>query len=262
MLARACLLGWSSRDAPAPASIAPTGPTGRLGRTGCRAACCEGAHVRRRWPLGRGRGPFVLERRSTAQLVEAWSHGTEEDASDPFGLVLWPGAIVLAGLVGSSGLPVRGRSVVELGAGTGLCALTAAARGAAEALATDLNPLTLELIKAAAAEQALGVKTSLFDLCGSDALPGALEVVLAADVCYNARVARALARRCEEVVAAGATAVVADSVDLARSDFTEELLRLDVPHTRTAIEHTCVVHAVLLDDDVESRCDVALFQFG
>jgi len=83
---------------------------------------------------------------------------------DPFGVVLWPGAQLLAArLIGESEfgdnddvelLPVFGRArlagrrVLCLGAGTGLEALAAASMGA-HVMATDTNPLPLALLRKA-----------------------------------------------------------------------------------------------------------------
>jgi len=74
-------------------------------------------------------------------MLEARS-GSEEDAT---GRVVWPAAHALAAHLCAHPDLVRGRRVVELGAGTGLVGLVAAALGAAEVVLTDL-PSTLPLL--------------------------------------------------------------------------------------------------------------------
>ena len=66
-------------------------------------------------------------------------------ASDPgfYGALLWPGALLLAQLL-AAGPCLRGSTVLELGAGTGLGTLVAAHRGA-RAIASDVYPLSLQL---------------------------------------------------------------------------------------------------------------------
>src|SRR3954452_4526121 len=48
----------------------------------------------------------------------------------PYGVVLWPAAIALAHEVATRGAEFRGRTVLELGAGTGLPGIVAASLGA------------------------------------------------------------------------------------------------------------------------------------
>ena len=80
----------------------------------------------------------VLEANSAEQtrLVDVAldaDHATA--AQDPYGVVIWPAAQVCAAEIAAS--EIGGLRVLELGAGTGLCSLAAAACGAADALATD-----------------------------------------------------------------------------------------------------------------------------
>lgn len=59
--------------------------------------------------------------------------------------------------------PLAGKSVLELGAGSGLIALVAAQRGA-EVLATDINPIATENLKLNAGQHQLSVVVLLSDL--------------------------------------------------------------------------------------------------
>ena len=68
-----------------------------------------------------------------AALASDDSAGSAVD--DPYGVVLWPAAQVVASALAS--IDLAGKSVVELGCGTGLVSLTAAACGATSVLATD-----------------------------------------------------------------------------------------------------------------------------
>jgi predicted nicotinamide N-methyase len=67
---------------------------------------------------------------------------------DLTGQVLWPVSVLLGHyLASTSGSHrIRGRSVVELGAGTGLPGLVAAKTGAAKVAVTDGNPVVLDLL--------------------------------------------------------------------------------------------------------------------
>ena len=134
--------------------------------------------------------------------LEAPSSSAEQD---PYGVVLWPAAQVVARALAE--LSLSDARVVELGAGTGLCALTAAARGAS-VLATYYRAEPLELLRASAeaSSQALGrplvVKTRVFDIKSDEPLPAA-DVLVAADLLYLQSTSEALARRCIEALGTG-----------------------------------------------------------
>ena len=85
-------------------------------------------------------------------------------------------------------------TICELGCGTGLPSLTAAAAGIGKVIATDLEPLALALVDAAAYDQGFhhSVKTQRIDLCG-DELPPA-DLYLLSYVFESASVAEGAAR--------------------------------------------------------------------
>ena len=216
--------------------------------------------LRARFAPAFSHGPFVLEYARVSALVAEWSAGTGE--LDPFGVVLWPGADALAEIAVGE-IDFAGCSTLELGCGTGLCSLVAASRGAIRALATDSNPEPLELVAAAAAQQGLAsVRTEVFDMCSDAPLAHGIDVLLAADVCYSERIARALAARCAQASAAGVQCLVTDSVNIAREHFAHELRRLGVDFERANLTRSFLGHAVSLDMEVERSCTVALFKIA
>lgn len=62
----------------------------------------------------------------------------------PYGVALWPSAIALAHEVAGRGAELRGRSVLELGAGTGVPGIVAASLGA-HVVQTDRHELALAI---------------------------------------------------------------------------------------------------------------------
>ena len=64
------------------------------------------------------------------------------------------------------GPALEGLTTLELGCGTGLSSLAAAARGASS-VATDISPLSLQLTTHAAAEQGLDVQAQFQPSCRS-----------------------------------------------------------------------------------------------
>jgi len=145
--------------------------------------------------------------------------------SDPYAAIVWPAALAVA-----RELPGRvraGERVLDLGAGTGLCALTAARLGA-RACALDHEPSALRAIACAAALQALAVETSHFDLFGPEPLPPG-DLAVLADVLYEPALARAAAARTAEMLLRGGRVVVGDPARIGRAAFVEALAAGGIP---------------------------------
>ncbi|GGL74063.1 class I SAM-dependent methyltransferase [Wenxinia marina] len=125
----------------------------------------------------------------------------------PYWAHLWPGGLALAQHLGRVPEIVRGKRVLDLGAGTGLVAVAAARAGAAEVTASDLDPMAETAIWLNAGLNAVEVET-VGDLLGGPA--GEAEMILVGDLFYDARIGmRALAylRRCQ---LAGAEVLIGD----------------------------------------------------
>jgi methyltransferase-like protein 23 len=73
----------------------------------------------------------------------------------PYGVALWPSAIALAHEIAARAAEFRGRSVLELGAGTGLPGIVAASLGA-RLVQTDRDELALQLCKRNGRRNGLG----------------------------------------------------------------------------------------------------------
>jgi predicted nicotinamide N-methyase len=128
----------------------------------------------------------------------------EFDRSDgrmPYWAVLWPSSIALAEAV-AKGPSVAGRRVLDLGCGLGLAGLAALHRGA-HVTFLDWEPIALEVAKASA--WAAGLSSLHTVACDWRAPPplAPFDVVLGADLLYEARngpgVARFLADHLAEV---------------------------------------------------------------
>jgi predicted nicotinamide N-methyase len=70
----------------------------------------------------------------------------DPDRRAPYGVVLWPAAIALAHEVATRPAEFRGKSVLELGAGTGVPGIVAASLGA-KVVQTDKNELALHVCR-------------------------------------------------------------------------------------------------------------------
>ena len=135
--------------------------------------------------------------------------------SDPYAAILWPSAVAAAARMAA--LVRKGDIVLDLGAGTGLGALTAARCGA-RAIALDHDPFARAVVAAAATMQELDVEVSAFDVRSHDPLPAA-DIVVIADLLYELELAHAAARRTREALAAGAKVVIGDPARYGRTEF-------------------------------------------
>lgn len=88
----------------------------------------------------------VLHTGSVLGFWEEQQFLSEQRDRIPYGVTLWPAAIALAHEVAAHGTALRGARVLELGAGTGLPGIVAAAYGA-HVVQTDRQALALEVCR-------------------------------------------------------------------------------------------------------------------
>jgi len=144
----------------------------------------------------------IWEMEKPSDLVENWMTASpsqkENVIRDPFGVVMWPGSILASQEMHALG--VAGKTVLILGAGTGVEAQAAAMLGAKKVIATDVNRFTLRLLKFGAKNMGLDhiIEGREFDIFSLDPLPPS-DVVIAADILYNEQLAIQVARRFSEI---------------------------------------------------------------
>jgi len=120
-------------------------------------------------------------------VVALWEAIEEERGTaptdPPFWAAAWPGGQALARHVLDTPASVAGRSVLDLGAGSGLVAIAAALAGAAHVLASDVDPFSHAAVAVNAEANGVAPIAVLGDVLGDE--PPAVDVVLAGDVCYD-----------------------------------------------------------------------------
>lgn len=128
--------------------------------------------------------------RVAADVVTLWEsveaeHGADSQAAEPpFWAAAWPGGQALARYVLDHPDFVAGRTVLDLGSGSGLVALAAAQAGAARVVASDVDPFCSTAIALnAAANRLTGIEV-VGDILDAELAPD-FDVVLAGDVCYD-----------------------------------------------------------------------------
>jgi predicted nicotinamide N-methyase len=122
-----------------------------------------------------------------ADVVLLWEAMEERQGNapsePPFWAAAWPGGQALARHVLDHPEVVAGRSVLDLGSGSGLVAVAAAMAGAASVVASEIDPYGRTAIGLNAEANGVPPMRVLGDVL--DAGPPGADVVLAGDVCYD-----------------------------------------------------------------------------
>ena len=148
----------------------------------------------------------------------------------PFWAAAWPGGQVLARYVLDNPGVVAGRTVLDLGSGSGLVAVAAALAGAGAVVASEIDPFGIT---------AIGLNAQLNGVTGIrvvgdvlDGEPPPVDVVLAGDVCYDRTMTEQVLPFLDRARARGAEVLVGDPgrMYLPRARLTE-LAAYDVPDT-------------------------------
>ncbi|HET9623216.1 MAG TPA: methyltransferase domain-containing protein [Kofleriaceae bacterium] len=131
----------------------------------------------------------------------------EQTTKRPYGIVLWPAAIALAHELGTRAL--AGKRVLELGAGTGLPGIVAAARGA-RVVQTDRQAVALRVAQQNAERN--GVTTIEHRSADWTAWTDAdrYDLIIGSDILYAGDVHAALRAIFEANLAPGGTILLAD----------------------------------------------------
>lgn len=137
-----------------------------------------------------GRAALVPEvtLRVADDVVGLWEALEAEEvdpgSAPPFWAAAWPGGQALARYVLDHPAVVAGRTVLDLGAGSGLVAIAALRAGAARVIASEVDPYGRAAIEANAEDNGVGPLTVAGDLLDGEP-DGSVDVVLAGDVCYD-----------------------------------------------------------------------------
>jgi predicted nicotinamide N-methyase len=127
------------------------------------------------------------------EVVPLWRK-TEEELNEmgvppPYWAFAWAGGQALARYILDNPDMVRGKSVLDFGAGSGLVALAAAKSGAARVLAADIDKFSVAAITANAQANGVTVATTADDIIGSKLV---FDVILVGDMCYERPLAERL----------------------------------------------------------------------
>jgi predicted nicotinamide N-methyase len=188
---------------------------------------------------------FKVWEESERKLSEGTGDGIE--LPPPFWAFAWPGGQALARYVLDHREVVAGRSVLDLGSGSGLVAIASALAGASSVLASEVDPFAAAAIELNAAANSVRVRV-IGDVlespeaereCGAD-------VVLAADVWYERKLADRTFTLLQRAGGHGAAVLIGDigRAFLPRTAL-RELAAYDVP-VLAELENTSVKRTLIL----------------
>jgi predicted nicotinamide N-methyase len=144
-------------------------------------------------------------------VLDLWQR-TEEGRGPgqppPFWAFAWPGGQALARYVLDHSELVAGRTVLDLGSGSGLVAIAAAIAGAPAVLASEIDALAVAAIGLNARANGVPVPKLLGDVLDGDGENAGL--VLAGDVWYTRPLAERVLAFIERATARGASVLVGD----------------------------------------------------
>jgi predicted nicotinamide N-methyase len=107
----------------------------------------------------------------------------QPDPPLPFWAFAWAGGLAVSHYLVDHPEEVAGRRVLDVGSGSGLCAVVAMKLGAASVHAVDIDPFSQAAVALNARANGVRVGFSRQDLL--DASPPPCDVILAGDVCYE-----------------------------------------------------------------------------
>ena len=182
------------------------------------------------------RPPLVPEvtLRVASDVVALWEAIEAERGTaptdPPFWAAAWPGGQALARHVLDRPDLVAGRSVLDLGSGSGLVAVAAALAGASRVTASDVDPFSHAAIAVNAEGNGIPPVEVLGDVLGEE--PPVVDVVLAGDVCYDRVMSDRVLPWLEAARARGAEVFLGDpGRPYVPVDRLERVATFDVPDT-------------------------------
>jgi predicted nicotinamide N-methyase len=149
----------------------------------------------------------------------------------PFWCVPWAGGQALARWVLDHPEAIRGRRVIDFGAGSGLVAIACALAGAKSVRAIDVDPLAASASLLNAEANGVVLEATCTDVVGSDARSLDADILFAGDVWYERAPAARFAPWLSSLAASDMRVITGDPCRAYVPPDLHELARYDVPTT-------------------------------
>ena len=149
----------------------------------------------------------------------------------PYWAFAWPGGQGLARYALDHPGEIKGKRVLDFGAGCGIAAIAAAKAGAKAALADDIDMLAQAATLLNAAHNNAVVK--IHRVLDMEKAPANIDLIFAGDVCYQQAMSAIVLRWLYLCIAAGVRVLIADpGRAYMPKEGLKELIRYDVPTSR------------------------------
>ncbi len=153
-----------------------------------------------------------IELHLAEESVPIWLKTEEElgemNVPPPYWAFAWAGGQALARYILDQPQICRGRSVLDLGAGSGLTAIAARKAGARLVVASDIDHLALAAVMLNAKANGVNVETTAADQL--DGEPAPADVVLVGDLFYERQLAERVLAYIERAKMAGSHVLIGD----------------------------------------------------
>ena len=158
---------------------------------------------------------------------------TEMGIEEPFWGFSWPGGDALAKFVLEHPELVENKTVLDFGTGAGIVAIAACLAGASRVTASDTDPMALQATLLNARLNGVKIETSRKNFIG--ATTSQWDVILAADVCYEAEMTKDVTAWLSEMSAQGSRVFLADP----KRGWLQEYAVEEIAHYETSCDVDC-----------------------
>ncbi len=193
------------------------------------------AFVRRTTALREVPGLAGIRLHTAADVTVLWhATGIElglEDPPLPYWGFAWSGGLAIAHHLVAHPELVAGRTVLDMGTGSGLCGIVALRCGAASVTAVDVDPIARAAADLNARANGVQLAVTARDVLAE--APPTVDVVLAGDVSYEESMASAIHRWLLAAAADGADVLIGDP---GRAHLPRDLVRVATYEVRTTRE--------------------------
>ena len=132
----------------------------------------------------------------------------KEMFESPYWAFPWAGGLALARYILDRPETVRGRRVLDLGAGSGVVAIAAAKAGASEVIAADVNRYAIAALQLNATANEVGVSAICDDLTAG--APPAVDLIAIGDLFYERDLAERVTAFADRCLAVGVDVLIGD----------------------------------------------------
>ena len=166
--------------------------------------------IRKYLPLAPAPGVPEVRLRQATPSSGLWrlAEADPDGFGSPYWAYPWAGGLALARYLLDRRETVRGRRVLDLGAGGGVVAIAAALAGAREVIAAEVDPYALAALELNVQANGVLVSTVLGDVTAGP--PPAVDLILAGDVFYEEGLAQRVTAFLDRCLGAGLEVLIGD----------------------------------------------------